>query len=330
MEGVLSLSSSNKNSRIGLVIVGLTALMLGFIFYVYIRGRMGLLDFGEPQYLKKGVAWGSIPTLLHAFGLTFLGASLGFSPKKSTIVILSICVSWELSQAILPSLGTFDVIDLCSIFFGCFLAYQGTVNFSLKLGSELPGKHLLICALAVFTSVATSENRNNSRTPPMDKGLSRPPRLPDIPIYMSYENLRKSYAVETPRPMQKVGKVASDGKLLFVSEINMGVHVFDNSDPSKPIPIHFINAPGNTDVTIKDDVLLADSFVDLLAIQISGQTSPILKKRLEGVFEWDPYQAITDPSVFFQSSELDSTRGVIIGFEKKNLSNLSNGGANEP
>ncbi|MFM8738918.1 MAG: hypothetical protein ACKOC0_01795, partial [Cytophagales bacterium] len=54
------------------------------------------------------------------------------------------------------------------------------------------------------------------------------------------------------------GKIYVYNKYLFVNEVDLGVHVFDNSDPSAPKDLGFIEILGNRDIAIKDNVIFAD------------------------------------------------------------------------
>jgi hypothetical protein len=49
----------------------------------------------------------------------------------------------------------------------------------------------------------------------------------------------------TPRPLRESGKILVLGNLLLVSEPNVGVHIFDNSNPSEPKVKYFRNITGN-------------------------------------------------------------------------------------
>jgi hypothetical protein len=307
------LNAFKKNWQIITGIGGLFAIFCGFIFYVFVRGQMGFFTFGEMAGPQKGIAWGSIPSFLHALALTFISVSFGLTPKRALILTLAICVSFELAQGVFPVFGTFDVLDLVSVFVGGFFAFIAIRQFTINLKDGLFRRQGIIITFGVLTCVATSKSPKDIKDINAQNQRSR---MNFTPVYMSYESLRSSYAVGAPRKIGKIGKEAQDGSLLFISESAIGIHIFENSNPSNPVPLHFISVPGNMDVTVKSGVLYVDSFVDLLAIQVEGAKPPVLIKRLENVFEWDPYQGISDQSVTFDKSDIDSQRGVIIGFEK--------------
>jgi hypothetical protein len=134
------------------------------------------------------------------------------------------------------------------------------------------------------------------------------------PVYMSWKDLRASIQSEPPKAIGKRGKIYIRGKHLFINEPNKGIHVFDNQDPAAPKAIAFVNIPGNVDLAVKDDVLYADSFVDLVAIDISALPKITELNRQVDVFPYDPYQA-ANGQVWY-SSQLDHTKGVVVSWKQ--------------
>ena len=49
----------------------------------------------------------------------------------------------------------------------------------------------------------------------------------NVPIYMSYEDLRKAVKVEDPVPMMKPGKIYFKDNYIFINEYMKGIHVID-------------------------------------------------------------------------------------------------------
>lgn len=88
----------------------------------------------------------------------------------------------------------------------------------------------------------------------------------------------------SPQKLEVPGKIYVYGDYLFINESLNGIHVVDNSNPSSPRFINFINVPGNADMAVNDNVLYADSYVDLLAFDISDPLRIRLIKRVEDVF----------------------------------------------
>jgi len=69
------------------------------------------------------------------------------------------------------------------------------------------------------------------------------------------------------------GKIYIKDNLIFINEIDKGIHVIDNSDPSHPQQISFLDIPGNEDIAVKGNILYADMYADLLAIDITDPQS---------------------------------------------------------
>lgn len=107
-----------------------------------------------------------------------------------------------------------------------------------------------------------------------------------VPFYLSVATLRsQAVAVQAPEPLSSPGKIYIYGDFLFINETGKGIHIVDNSNPAKPQFINFINIPGNVDLAVNSNVLYADSYVDLLAFDISNPATVSILRRLENVFE---------------------------------------------
>lgn len=111
------------------------------------------------------------------------------------------------------------------------------------------------------------------------------------PVYMSYEELREAVAPEAPRSLQHPGKIYFIGSTVLINEFDKGVHVIDNADPSNPQNIAFINIPGNADMAVRGNVLYADSYIDLVAIDISNPGGAREVGRAQDVFPQRVYNS---------------------------------------
>ena len=109
----------------------------------------------------------------------------------------------------------------------------------------------------------------------------------NYPVYMSWEELRASVKMTESRELVNPGKIYFKDGYIFINEELKGIHVFDNQDPANPQNIGFVEVPGNVDIAIKDNILYADSYVDLVAIDISDVNNPVEVKRVKDIF---PYQ----------------------------------------
>ncbi|RZK60664.1 MAG: hypothetical protein EOO91_00555 [Pedobacter sp.] len=84
---------------------------------------------------------------------------------------------------------------------------------------------------------------------------------------------------------RKTGKIYLYNDLLFINEPNKGVHIYSNVNPSAPVNLAFLQIPGNVDLAISNNILYADSYVDLLAFDISNISNIKQVKRLKDVFK---------------------------------------------
>ncbi len=105
----------------------------------------------------------------------------------------------------------------------------------------------------------------------------------NVPIYMSYDNLREAIEAEEPRALEEPGKIYFKDNYIFINEYMKGVHVIDISDPATPSPISFINVPGNVDMAIKNNILYVDSYIDIVLIDISDPLAPVEISRLDSI-----------------------------------------------
>lgn len=116
-----------------------------------------------------------------------------------------------------------------------------------------------------------------------------------VPVYMSEADLRAGLELTAPRPMENTGKIYVYQHYLLINELDEGIHIIDNSDPSHPAPVSFLSIPGNVDMAVYGDMLYADSYVDLVTIDISDPATPRLASRNQNVFPGlgrDPIQGV--------------------------------------
>ena len=105
------------------------------------------------------------------------------------------------------------------------------------------------------------------------------------PIYLSYEDLRnQSIETTAAKNLQNPGKIYFKSPYILINERNKGIHIIDNSNPAVPNNVGFIEIAGNIDMAVKNNTLYADSYTDLLAIDITDPTTPILQKRVNDAF----------------------------------------------
>jgi len=135
------------------------------------------------------------------------------------------------------------------------------------------------------------------------------------PIYLSYEKLRTNYpTVKNAREIQKAGKIYVYGDILLVNEKSKGIHIIDNSDKQNPKNLYFIEIPGNIDIAVKDGYLYADSFTDLVVMDIRNLDDIKTVKRKNDIFPYDMYQALSQEDMQKDRCYPDQKYGVVIGY----------------
>jgi len=105
------------------------------------------------------------------------------------------------------------------------------------------------------------------------------------PVYKLLEEMRVPVKYESATSLINAGKIFYYNGYLFVNELNTGIHIFDNTDPSNPKNVGFLNIPGNLDMAVHDHYLYADSYLDLVSIDIANPEAPVETGRVNDVFQ---------------------------------------------
>ena len=107
------------------------------------------------------------------------------------------------------------------------------------------------------------------------------------PVFMSISEFRNSVKVtDEVVPITKRGKICFYKDYLYISSPDKGIHIVDNRNPASPRIAGFVELIGNEDLSIKDDKLYADSYVDLVWFDISDPERPELEGRVENAFRY--------------------------------------------
>lgn len=104
------------------------------------------------------------------------------------------------------------------------------------------------------------------------------------PVYTKLSTLRATVASKPAQAVNNPGKMFTMGKLLLLNEQNKGIHIIDNSNPGHPVNTSFINIPGNVDLYASGNILYADLYTDLAAIDITNPTHVNVTKFLTKAF----------------------------------------------
>ena len=137
------------------------------------------------------------------------------------------------------------------------------------------------------------------------------------PVFMSADLFRKSVRVtDVPQKINKQGKIAFFQGYMYISEPEKGIHIIDNRNPAKPNVIGFIELLGNADMAIKDNILYADSYIDLVWFDVSSPAQPRLLGRKEEVFPTS-VPSIDNNFVCDYEKSMDRNNGIVIGWVVK-------------
>ncbi|MEM7369206.1 MAG: hypothetical protein AAF587_11450 [Bacteroidota bacterium] len=109
------------------------------------------------------------------------------------------------------------------------------------------------------------------------------------PVYESMNDLRDQVGVATAQELKMPGKIYFYGQYILINEVGKGYHVIDNTDPKNPSNIAFIEVPGARDMAVKGNMLFADSYLDLVVIDINNPQSATEVSRRMNVFEYGSY-----------------------------------------
>lgn len=136
------------------------------------------------------------------------------------------------------------------------------------------------------------------------------------PVYLSYEDLRKSVKTTGANELVNPGKIYFKDGYIFINEEMKGIHIIDNRNPENPQNIKFIEIPGNIDMAVKNNILYADSYIDMVAIDISDISNPKEVKRVTDIF---PYMTPPPSDEDLRIAAIDKEKGVVIDWEIKKV-----------
>lgn len=146
----------------------------------------------------------------------------------------------------------------------------------------------------------------------------------NVPVYMDYTDFRSSFEYfDGMQPMAAPGNIFIHNDYIFISDEDRGIHIVNNSNKSAPYFVGFMNIPGNTQIAVKGDMLYANSFIDLLTIDISNVSNPQLVNRMYDVFNYST-PAINDE---YPTADISKDKGVVIAWEIEKTKDVSGFGS---
>lgn len=104
------------------------------------------------------------------------------------------------------------------------------------------------------------------------------------PVFVKPEILRQKITATSSKELVTTGKIYAYGDYLLINEPDLGIHVVDNKIPSKPRFISFIKVPGNSDLAVRNGLLYADSYIDLVVLDLKTPENVKEIFRVENAF----------------------------------------------
>ena len=156
-------------------------------------------------------------------------------------------------------------------------------------------KHKILPLVLVVILCLQLTNCNND-----DSNEFQDPVEVTVPVIKSKSEVRNSIAIMNAIPTNSDGKIYVYDDLLFYIAQNSGIHIFNNQNPATPQNISFIQLEGVHDISIKNDILFADNFMDLVVFDISNISDIQLVNVEEDMLEY--YAIFPEDSMYYQSN----------------------------
>lgn len=126
----------------------------------------------------------------------------------------------------------------------------------------------------------------------------------EVPVFKAYSEIRHDIAATSPRAIETAGKIYLYNQYVLINDVNKGVHIFEVASNATTTPLAFIPITGNKDIAVRNGVLFADNYTDLLAIDLSNISQPSLISRKQDAF----------PPMW-----IDEAQGAMVGYEQKTV-----------
>lgn len=138
-----------------------------------------------------------------------------------------------------------------------------------------------------------------------------------VPIYLPESELSKIENLP-PQAIGETGTIFFRDSLFFMLEQKKGIHVFVFVDSSSTHALTFLKIPAITDFTLAGNYLYADSWKDLVTLDIGNLLEIKEINRQKGVFQPPLF-----PPLFNGPFEcVDESKGAVIGWRDSVLVNV--------
>jgi len=270
---------------------------------------------------------GSYPSFAFAVSMGLIATGLFISQRAR--MITAIFGVWVVGLVHEVSMGTFAYADVVAGTLGSTLALLVSLHANTKYARFSEGEYnlvkqsvlldrvklvsLMVVSMSFATGTSQYETTDVGSCLDTDvNGTCIERQQVASPVYLSYENLRSAVKVTAPRSLTSVSRIYLYKNLLFANEKNEGIHIIDNSVPTSPQRLAFIEIPGNTEIAIREENLYADSYIDLVTLDVSNLNDIIEIAREESIFPYNALQNI--PSNVRLAGTIDSSRGVVVSY----------------
>lgn len=108
-------------------------------------------------------------------------------------------------------------------------------------------------------------------------------------VTLSQTEVRQNVSTLDPRRLERPGKLYVKDNYLFINELKKGIHIIDNSNASNPTHIAFVNIPGNGDIAVRGNILYADSYSDIVTLDISNPKKVVELSRVNDLFNYGSF-----------------------------------------
>lgn len=89
------------------------------------------------------------------------------------------------------------------------------------------------------------------------------------PVYTADTSYRKIKYIPAAQPVENAGKIYVKDNFIYQCDIGKGIHIIDNTNPSKAKRIAFLSVNGCEEISIRNNFLYTNNYYDLVTIDIS-------------------------------------------------------------
>jgi hypothetical protein len=137
----------------------------------------------------------------------------------------------------------------------------------------------------------------------------------NAPVYMDYSDLRTAIVSQQNVELKNPGKIYYKDDYIFIVEELKGIHIFDNSDPASPVKKVFVKIPGVVDISISGYILYADSYVDLVMLDVQNVDNIREVGRVKDVLPYTVPPVDND----YPMANVDEEKGVVVDWQVKTI-----------